>query len=105
MGRVPTSKMLKVDATHPGPHPKSVTSAEGASSVEQSSGSQAAPHQSMDQLALVCDQVGKFSSRLRKVSVLASFFQTLSNEDLFLAVRFLSEGPLAETNANQTLFG
>jgi len=58
----------------------------------------------MDDLAAVCEQVGKFSGRLRKVGVLAGFFRTLGNEDLFLAVRFLSAGPLAAASANQSLF-
>jgi DNA ligase 1 len=59
----------------------------------------------MDELAGVCEQVGKFSGRLRKVSVLAKFFQTLSDDDLALAVRFLSGGPVADASPHPTLFG
>lgn len=73
--------------------------------VEESSASQSTSQHSMDGLAGVCEQVANFSSRLRKVNVLAGFFQLLENEDLVLAVRFLSTGPLPEASTHQTLFG
>ncbi len=58
----------------------------------------------MDRLALICEEVAKFSSRRRKVSVLAEYFRSLTDENLALAVQFLSTGPVAETTLNQTLF-
>ncbi len=58
----------------------------------------------MDRLALVCEKVAKFSSRRRKVSVLAEYFRTLTDDDLALAVQFLSAGPVAETTLNKSLF-
>lgn len=97
--------MRKASAMLPGPPPESTVMAEGTGHVEQSSASQPASQHSMDDLAYVCEQVGKFSGRLRKVSLLAGFFQTLRNEDLVLAVRFLNTGPVAEASDHQTLFG
>jgi DNA ligase-1 len=49
----------------------------------------------MDALAAACEEVAKYSSRLRKIAVLAGYFRTLSDEDLARAVRFLAHGPLA----------
>lgn len=58
----------------------------------------------MDTLALVSDRVASYSSRLRKVAVLAEYFRTLSDDDLFLAVHFLCCGPLPKIPAGETLF-
>ncbi len=58
----------------------------------------------MDQLAQVCDEIAKYSSRLRKIQILRDYFQTLADDDFRLAVRFLTEGPVAEGAVNHTLF-
>ncbi len=58
----------------------------------------------MDQLALTCEQIASFGSRLRKVSILADYLRMLSDDDLALAVQFLAAGPAAETATNGTLF-
>ncbi|HSU33528.1 MAG TPA: ATP-dependent DNA ligase [Bryobacteraceae bacterium] len=58
----------------------------------------------MDRLALVCEDIAKYASRLKKVSLLADYFRGLSDEDLLLAVQFLSSGPVLEGPANHTLF-
>jgi DNA ligase 1 len=48
----------------------------------------------MDQLALVCEQVARWNSRLRKVRILAGYLRGLSEADLARAVRFLCCGPI-----------
>ena len=58
----------------------------------------------MDALAAVCEDIQRHASRLKKVGILAEYFKTLSDEDLALAVQFLSAGPVARASANQTLF-
>ncbi len=58
----------------------------------------------MDQLALTCEQIASFGSRLRKISVLADYLRPLSDEDLALAVQFLAAGPAPESATNHTLF-
>ncbi len=58
----------------------------------------------MDHLALVCEQIAKHASRLRKVALLADYFRGLPDEDLALAVQFLGSGPVLEGTANHTLF-
>jgi DNA ligase-1 len=58
----------------------------------------------MDQLAEVCESIAKFSSRLRKVAALADYLKQLGDDDFRLAVQFLSEGPVAEGTAHETLF-
>ena len=58
----------------------------------------------MDQLAAVCEEIGKYSSRLRKIAVLSKYLRSLDDGQLALAVRFLSSGPVAEGSTNQTLF-
>ncbi len=88
----------------PGTTPESVALTEQNGLFEQSSTGRPVSQHSMDDLADACEQVGKFSSRLLKVRILAGFLQALSDEDLVLAVRFLSTGPLAEANVHQTLF-
>jgi DNA ligase-1 len=49
----------------------------------------------MDTLAEACERVAKYSSRLKKIAVLAEYFRTLSDLDLERAVRFLAAGPIA----------
>lgn len=88
----------------PGTTPESVALTEQNGLLEQSSTGRPVSQHSMDDLADACEQVGKFSSRLLKVRILAGVLQALSDEDLVLAVRFLSTGPLAEANVHQTLF-
>jgi DNA ligase-1 len=58
----------------------------------------------MDELALVCEEVTKSASRLRKIAALAAYFRKLSDDDLALAVQFLSGGPVARESLNHTLF-
>jgi len=58
----------------------------------------------MDRLALVCEQIASFGSKLRKIAILADFFRTLNDDDLALAVQFLSVGPVAEAPVNHSLF-
>ncbi len=41
----------------------------------------------MDQLALVCEEIARHASRLRKVALLADYFRQLSDDDLALAVQ------------------
>jgi len=48
----------------------------------------------MDTLALTCEQVARWNSRLRKVRILAQYLGTLSDADLVRAVRFLCCGPI-----------
>ena len=58
----------------------------------------------MDRLAEICEDIQRHSSRLKKVSILADYFKTLSEEDLALAVQFMSTGPAARSSKNHTLF-
>jgi ATP-dependent DNA ligase len=50
----------------------------------------------MDTLASVCDRVASYSSRLRKIAILAEYFRGLSDKDLERAVHFLCCGPRVE---------
>ncbi len=50
----------------------------------------------MDRFAEVCEEIAKYPGRLRKVEVLQSYLRTLPDEDFVLAIRFLSDGPVAE---------
>ena len=60
----------------------------------------------MDQLAAVCEEIASYSSKLKKISLLADYLQKLGDDDLALAVQFLSVGPVAEGGtANFHLFG
>ncbi len=59
----------------------------------------------MDQLATVCEEIADHGSRLRKVAILAEYLRGLSDEDLVLAVQFLSAGPAPEEAGNHSLFG
>ena len=58
----------------------------------------------MDQLAAVCEEIANNGSRLRKVALLADYLRGLDDEDLSLAVQFLSAGPVAEDAGNSSLF-
>ncbi len=79
---------------------------QSAAPAGEASAGQLIAAESMDQLAAICDEVGKYSGRLRKIRVLSAFFQSLGNDELFLAVRLLSTGPLADsTSASRNLFG
>ncbi len=59
----------------------------------------------MDQLALVCEELAKYSGRLRKVAVLSAYFKPLSDDDLLRAVRFLCGRPVAALPTTGTMFG
>jgi DNA ligase-1 len=48
----------------------------------------------MDDLALACERVASWSSRLRKVAILAEYLKPLPDIDLARAVRFLCCGPI-----------
>ncbi|HYP06507.1 MAG TPA: ATP-dependent DNA ligase [Bryobacteraceae bacterium] len=48
----------------------------------------------MDELALTCEQIARWNSRLRKVRILADYLRPLSDADLVRAVRFLCCGPI-----------
>jgi DNA ligase 1 len=58
----------------------------------------------VDRLALVCEDVARNASRLRKIDIVADYLRSLDDSDFFLAVQFLSAGPVAEANQNYTLF-
>ena len=58
----------------------------------------------MDRLAATCEDIQRHASPLKKVSLLAEYFKTLSEEDLALAVQLLNDGPAAHASKNQTLF-
>ena len=58
----------------------------------------------MDRLADVCEDIARNGSRLRKISILAAYFASLSDDELALAVEFLSVGPVPEAGENRTLF-
>ena len=58
----------------------------------------------MDRLAAVCEDIQRHASRLEKVRILANYFKSLNNQDLALAVQFLSSGPSARSSTNHTLF-
>ena len=58
----------------------------------------------MDRLAEVCESVTSTGSRLRKIAILADYFRALPDNDLELAVQFLSSGPVATVNPNHKLF-
>jgi DNA ligase-1 len=58
----------------------------------------------MDQLAVVCEEIANNGSRLRKVAILADYLRGLQDEDLALAVQFLSTGPVADNAGNHSLF-
>ncbi|MDX2152533.1 MAG: cisplatin damage response ATP-dependent DNA ligase [Bryobacteraceae bacterium] len=49
----------------------------------------------MDDLAAVCERIASYTSRLKKVSLLAAYLRPLGDDDLARAVRFLCCGPVA----------
>lgn len=59
----------------------------------------------MDQLAVVCEDIARVSSKLKKIQRLAAYLQTLNDADFNLAVQFLSTGPSTHAGLNQSLFG
>ncbi len=48
----------------------------------------------MDALALACERIASYTSRLKKVAILADYLRPLSDLDIARAVRFLSGGPI-----------
>jgi DNA ligase-1 len=48
----------------------------------------------MDELALTCERLARWNSRLRKVRILAEYLRDLTEADIARAVRFLCCGPL-----------
>jgi DNA ligase-1 len=58
----------------------------------------------MDQFAAVCEEIANNGSRLRKVAILAEYLRGLSDQDLILAVQFLSTGPVPGNAGNHNLF-
>ncbi len=48
----------------------------------------------MDDLALTCERIASYGSRLRKVALLSGYLRQLSDADLSRAVRFLCCGPI-----------
>lgn len=58
----------------------------------------------MDSLAITCEEIARTSSRNRKIAVLSDYFRTLTDDDLALAVQFLSVGPVAAETGTHSLF-
>ena len=58
----------------------------------------------MDELALVCEKIASYGSKLKKVSMLGEYLHGLRDEDFALAVQFLSAGPVAKSAPNYHLF-
>lgn len=58
----------------------------------------------MDRFAEMCEAVASHGSRLRKIAILSDYLKELSDADLYLAVRFLSVGPIAEEKQDPSLF-
>ena len=48
----------------------------------------------MDEFARTCDRIASYSSRLRKIGILAEYLRPLNDLDLARAVRFLCCGPI-----------
>src|SRR5947208_3068277 len=46
----------------------------------------------MDDLAVACDRIASYNSRLKKVGILADYLRELPDADLERAVRFLATG-------------
>lgn len=57
----------------------------------------------MDALAAVCDRVASYSSRLRKVGLVADYLRSLSDDDLVRAVRFLCGVPVVDAERKGTV--
>ncbi len=58
----------------------------------------------MDDLAAVCEQIASHASRLKKVALLADYLRRLDDDDLALAIQFLSAGPVSQRLSNHSLF-
>lgn len=58
----------------------------------------------MDQFAAVCENIARHSGKNEKTRILADYLQSLSDEDLRLAVSFFSSGPRPPAGRNRTLF-
>jgi DNA ligase-1 len=58
----------------------------------------------MDALALVCEEIARFPGKLKKIGILAEYLKALDDEELQIAVQFLSAGPAADEAPNHTLF-
>jgi DNA ligase-1 len=58
----------------------------------------------VDELAIVCEDIARVASKLKKIKRLADYLRSLNDRDLELAVQFLSAGPSASTGSNHTLF-
>src|SRR5689334_1527426 len=48
----------------------------------------------MDELALTCERIARYNSRLKKVAILSEYLAKLGDADLGRAVRFLCCGPI-----------
>jgi len=58
----------------------------------------------MDRLAEVCEQVVRYGSRLRKVSLVADYLKSLDDVDLARAVHLLCCGPIISSSTPSKLF-
>lgn len=59
----------------------------------------------MDRFAAICEELAGHSSRLRKVAILGSYFQSLDDADLARAVRFFCGQPVGSAAATGVMFG
>jgi DNA ligase-1 len=59
----------------------------------------------MDQLALTCERIAGYASRLKKVSILAEYLKQLDDADLARAVRFLSCCPIQAADRKFSIGG
>jgi DNA ligase-1 len=59
----------------------------------------------MDRFAGVCEAVASYSSRLKKVAIVADYLRSLPDEDLVRAVRFFCCSPVSGIPAAINLFG
>lgn len=59
----------------------------------------------MDELARVCERIASYSSRLKKVALLAEYLRPLNDADLARAVRFLCCGPIASADRKFSVGG
>src|SRR5947209_4821705 len=60
--------------------------------------------ESMDEFASMCEAIASHASRTKKVSLLARFLQSLTDEEFFFAVQFLSTGPVLDATPAPALF-
>ncbi len=58
----------------------------------------------MDELAQYAKRLPAMEAGLKKVALLADYLRGLNDDDLGLAVQFLSAGPAAEGAGNHSLF-